>query len=197
MYPLCTSVFFGNHQYMHVSLSMLRQQAFHGMGGRGSGHFVRSWGDVWPTRPYARAPRVWSSLRNGHPQSLDSMPVWKPPAEAIMPGSELQWGRISSALNQRAAPTRLTKCIAPHVVAYLINGIHWHPQQSRLSLCNNAVCIYTMAEPNCIRYHKLCVQPQVLMTVLACLSSLLYCSSVSEMGPVISLELTCKIVFVQ
>ena len=30
------------------------------------------------------------SLRNGHPQSLDSMPVWKRPVEAIMPGSELQ-----------------------------------------------------------------------------------------------------------
>jgi len=67
--------------YADVSLSMLRRQVLHGMGARGSGHFVRSWEDVRPARQYARAPRVGSCLRNGHPQSLDSMP-------------ELQWQRF-------------------------------------------------------------------------------------------------------
>jgi len=65
-----------------------------------------------------------------------------------------------------------------HLSLCLSKPNYRYPQQSRLSLCNNAVCIYTMAEPNCMHYHKLCVQPQVLMTALACPSSLLYCSSV-------------------
>ena len=67
------------------------------------------------------------------------LPVWKRPVEAIMPGSELQWARISSALNQRAAPNRppISSTTGP-----------------------SSRCVKMPNASYCMRYHKLWVHPQ-------------------------------------
>ena len=105
--------------------------------------------------------------------ALDSMPVWKRPVEAIMPGSELQWGRISSALNQRAAPTRppISSTTGSSPLAFPSPSLPVQPSCRCVKLSNASYCMC---------YHKLWVHPQVLIPVLipvlACPACFLYCS---------------------
>ena len=86
--------------------------------------------------------------------ALDNMPVWKRPVEAIMPGSELQWARISSALNQRAAPNR------PPISSSSTTGSSPLAFAAPLSVHPRSSNCYYHIYHACTSYHKLWVHPQ-------------------------------------